>query len=520
MISEKGSIEGNGAIRLLLSVHQSKHTGILYLKREDVLKVLYFNRGRLLWAISNAGEDQLETVLIRHGVVKAEGLKAVKEGLPVNESIGKRLVEMNILPLEDLVRYTRIQLQQIVFSVLGWQQGGYQFVKDSPPQRLLSLDLDLTELVAAYILKRIEMNRIWDEIGSFQAVLVPSQDPERLEATGLTESQERLLHAFDGVRDLQAVVSRYASEHQESLLKVVFYLICAGLLAVKSADAGSQHPAAEDTFDTVGLLFAEEKEEVKEIRLLDTAEEEPKTAEESEEDELTDTVFSGIDRSGRKLGNWIYLLVLGILIVGGTALILMTRGGEVQVAKPPAAGIRQEKKPAADQPRAIEMKPVAREEPAGSQVQSTEGEKALVPDTPGGAQKIEKKAEQPKTPKVVEEKEQITEIVGDPWAQFREGRYEEAGRIWAGQVKREGVRYSILLELDCLVESVQNAVRQCNDPSQLFLLNRRRGERNCYLVMWGRYPDEATANGAFRTLPDYFLQQANKPKVVLLAPYL
>ncbi len=523
MISEKGSIEGNGAVRLLLSVHQLKHTGILYMKREDVLKVLYFNRGRLLWAISNAGEDQLETVLIRHGVVKAEGLKAVKEGQPVNESIGKRLVEMNILSLEDLVRYTRIQLQQIVFSVLGWQQGGYQFVKDSPPQRLLSLDLDLTELVAAFILKRIDMSRIWDEIGSFQSVFVPCEDRERLEATGLTESQERLLRAFDGVRDLQAVVSRYASEHQESLLKVVFYLICAGLLSTRQAEVASVRETEEESFDTVGLLFSEEKEEVKEIHIPDPSLEEPETAEETEEtDELTDTVFPDADRSRRRLGNWIYLLVLGILIVGGTVLILITRGGEAQLSKPPEAAAVREKKPEPGQPKIIEMKPAVRKDTADVPIEpATEDRKIVVSDNTGTSPQIEKKEPDRLEPRKADaENESVSKGAGDPWGLLQDGQYEEAGKIWAGRIRSEGVQYSILLELDCLVESVQDAIRQFDDTSGLFILNRRRGGRNCYLVMWGRFQDEATANAAFGTLPAYFQQQAHKPKVILLAPYL
>ncbi len=554
MISEKGTIEGNGAIRLLLGVHQLKHTGILYMKNDDVLKVLYFNRGRLLWAISNAGEDQLETVLIRHGVVNADGLRAVKEDLPVNESIGKRLVEMNILTLDDLVRYTRIQLQQIVFSVINWQQGGFQFVKDSPPQRLLSLDLDLTELVAAFILKRIEMNRIWEEIGSFQTVLVPCKDQERIEATGLTASQEKLLHSFDGRKDLSAVVSRYADEHQDSLLKVVFYLICAGLLSM-NVDELPDSQAVEEAFDTVGLLFADEKgmdssEPEDSYRFssssqkmgMEENERQPATRdiapikdeiplsllkksapvvddfpdESAQEgaDDLTDSLFPQDKVRTRRLSNWIYLVVLGIMIVGGTVLIMITRGEESRILTAPMTFEEATEKSKTER---IE---IGRPEPEDTAVTSPLPEEAVLSQSrPANVRPQEQKeATDAEKPVLIPMKEVKTSE--DPWIFLHSGRFEDAGHLWSKQIKAEGVNYSILLELDCLIKSVQLAVGQFSDPKDLFILNRRHGERNCFLVMWGRFADQASAEAAYSAIPDYFLRQENPPKVIALAPYL
>lgn len=548
MISEKGSLDGNGSIRLLLGIHQLKHTGILYLKREDVLKVLYFNRGRLLWAISNAGEDQLETVLIRHGVVNADNLRTVKDSLPANESIGKRLVEMNILTLDDLVRYTRIQLQQIVFSVLNWQQGGYQFVKDSPPQRLLSLDLDLTELVAAFILKRIEMNRIWEEIGSFQTVLVPSDDQERLEATGLTPSQEKLLRTFDGSRDLQSVVSRYADEHQESLLKVVFYLICAGLLAMRK-EALDGAGAVEEAFDTVGLLFADEKakdeaDDAQTYRFSSAAEEvtldEDESlagTEESNDSELDDSLFAGENRKNRRLGNWVFLLILAILITAGVILLMITRGEEAQLEKKTTIPEKTAKNVLVEphsvresgidrsEPETQETPPVAAAAPKqtdprfgdeGREAKAGDRDEKLVLMHEVKREETQPPRSVPATPKGAAGEQKTA----DPWSLFQAGRYQAAGRRWADRMRAEGIRYSILLELDCQVESVQEAARQFADPRDFFILNRRRGERNCFLVMWGRFRDQASADSVYQSVPEYFLKQENPPKVISLEPYL
>jgi hypothetical protein len=168
MISEKGTLKDTPVMKLLLAVFEQTLTGILYVKNEEVLKVLYFNRGKLIWAISNSDEDKLENILGARDLVDPNILIKVKREAHVSESIGKLLVEKGLITLEELIDSSKLQLKRIIFSILKWKTGGFQFVKDAPPERLLSLDLSITNFIVDFILDEMDISDIWKEIGSLQ----------------------------------------------------------------------------------------------------------------------------------------------------------------------------------------------------------------------------------------------------------------------------------------------------------------------------------------------------------------
>ena len=180
MVSEKGSLKDTPAMKLLLTVFEQGLTGILYIKREDILKVLYFSRGKLIWAISNSDVDKLEHILAAKKLVPKETINKVKKQARVSDSIGKLLVEKGLITLEELIESSKIQLSRIINSVFKWKDGDFQFVKEAPPERLLSLDLDVTQFVVNYIVEEVDVRNIWKEIGTMQVEFIKNPDEQKV----------------------------------------------------------------------------------------------------------------------------------------------------------------------------------------------------------------------------------------------------------------------------------------------------------------------------------------------------
>ena len=107
-------------------------------------------------------------------------------------------------------------------------------------------------------------------------------------------------------------------------------------------------------------------------------------------------------------------------------------------------------------------------------------------------------------------------------AYFLEGSFITAGDVWKTELIKGGVKYGILLEMDCLRESVMNAYGKLPSKKDFYILNRKVGSKTCFLVMWGKFSTHEQATKAIKStsIPSYFWQQKDPPQIIDLIRYL
>lgn len=515
-------------MKLLLGIFEQALTGILYIKNEEVLKVLYFNRGKLIWAISNSNEDKLENILAARNLVDPNTLLKIKREAHVSESIGKILVEKGLITLEELIESSKIQLKRIIISILKWKTGGFQFVKDAPPERLLSLDLSIVNFIIDFILDEMDIGNIWKEIGSLQIELMKNPDEEKLSKYRLSEKQNILLNSFTGKDKLETILSKYSGGHRESLLKIIYFFIMSELLIKKEfeladssafeegtssdyfhpgeLDPGKNEPAQnspkqveEDTSETFIFSPNEKDEALSQVASLAAV----KTGE--------DPVYN--DAKTRKIKVASLILVIIILLLGGIILLilplLLNENPMDKIKSIPDTGSTSEKVVTIE-----ERKPG---------VEKTADITTGTPETGNtGIQEMGEKSI------LEEEKKTGKNSAAEPgvppgksaMAYFREGSMITAGDIWKQELINAGITYSILLELDCQKESVVGAFNRLEAQENFFILNKPSRDRTCFLVLWGKYRNRQEAEDDLKTIPRYFWQQPNPPEVIDVTKYL
>ena len=654
MLNKKGSLKETSAIKLLLTVFEQDKTGILYFKKGDTLKVLYLSRGKLIWATSNSDVDRLENILVSEEVVDPISLGSIKKDLDETESIGKALVEKGVITLEDLIGSTKTQLKGIILSVLKWEEGHFEFVEDTPPERLISLDLSVSDFIVDFILKDLESDIIDREIESHQIVLTKTSNEAKIKKYNLSDQQRDLLGNFNGIRKLEDIISEFKDAHGESLIKIVYFFIISDLVEKREADIPdlpleeeeldekiedrleqniedrivekADEKIQEKIEDKVEEKKEEKVEEKAEEKVEERIEEKPserieekplerieekplerieekplekivekpvekieerddldldKIAEESKKDDFY--IFEkGTERSGelskdqyvddtstrdffnvgdsvvedKKKTKQFYLLlvfVMLILIVGGVILFLLPadkkgkgireedhRAGVISVnekkpeiqkddsikVKMKKEDTDNKKKEQKDQNQNAKDKPT----PEKPDIKSTDKKKDVTtPDvkTPERGRKDKKpKIKKPGADKIIKkpeikkpEKPKTVEIKTGP-DYFKEGDLISAGRAWKDEITDREIKYSILLELDCMKESVMNAYRTIQAKRDFFILNRKMGERNCFLVLWGKFFSKEEASASMKSIPDYFWKQQSPPRVIELSQYL
>jgi hypothetical protein len=239
---------------ILQYLRVSAATGILSLVSSGARKALYLMQGRVVFASSNLPNDRLGEILIREGKITVEeydtSIKAISKG----RRQGRALVELGALSPKDLWEGIQFQVREIVYSIFHWEEGQFHFEESALPEKeRITVDVDVLELLLAG-LRRIDANGpIQARYPTGDAVLERTSDPD---PPYLEPYEGHVLHLADGERSALEVC-RESEIGDNETLKVLYALLCAGLLRIKGKKvrALDQDFVPEDTIHAVLSSF-------------------------------------------------------------------------------------------------------------------------------------------------------------------------------------------------------------------------------------------------------------------------
>lgn len=99
------------------------------------------------------------------------------------------------------------------------------------------------------------------------------------------------------------------------------------------------------------------------------------------------------------------------------------------------------------------------------------------------------------------------------------GKYPEAASAFLALWDKGSAGFTVSIEVACQPETVAKGYAAAAGSAQYAILPFDLKGRSCYLVVWGTYPDKASAEAALKALPVFFIQAA-QPKVVSKAKIL
>lgn len=187
---------------LITAFYLAKETGELSCKKGKVKKVVYFEGGQPVFALSNLAADRFGQFLVRVGKIKAEQLDdAAVVAQQTHRRTGDVLVERGLLKDTERLYYVGQQVKSIIYSLFGWEEG--QFVltfREKARTESIKLDVFPGNLVARGIKKLYKPERIARLVRP-EARLMPSlQPPYQLNEIELEKWEAMLLPRLDGTR--------------------------------------------------------------------------------------------------------------------------------------------------------------------------------------------------------------------------------------------------------------------------------------------------------------------------------
>lgn len=210
---------------------------------------IWFEGGAVVAAAIRSNPHPLGGLLLRAGrlspedLTRATGLQERGDG----RRLGEILVELGALTPHDLETHVRAQVEDVVFTLLGWSEGYFIF-EEGPPESI-PRDADVRVSTESVLLEAARRIDEWSAIeahvphlGVVPGLATPS-GPDHPGSLRLVPFEWRVLAAVDGSRDVRGIAT-LAGASEFATARALFGLTSAGVIVLHDPAAASAAAAA------------------------------------------------------------------------------------------------------------------------------------------------------------------------------------------------------------------------------------------------------------------------------------
>jgi len=223
---------------ILFTIHHLKAPGMLECRQGDQTRKIYFDNGQVIFASSSNIDDSLGNKLLREGKITREQYdESVRRLKASGKRQGTILAEMKLLEPRDLFVSVREQIQDIVWSVFGWQTGTVSFSPGRDKHlEFVKLQIPIPQAVLHGVRRMPDARALVARLGTRTTVLqrtdTTGEAPVTPQEMQLGEDEKRLLDAVDGRRLLSDLVATPPLAPGENA-RILYALFALRLLAVR-----------------------------------------------------------------------------------------------------------------------------------------------------------------------------------------------------------------------------------------------------------------------------------------------
>lgn len=246
----KGSLKRVPFPRLIREIAKAELSGSLYLLSQQTKKVVFFEDGQPVFVRSNVLSECLGQVLAHEGLITQEQCEQTLEAIRrTGKKQGELLVEMGILSEGNLRYGLEAQLRAKLFDIFSWEDGRYQFKRDTPN---LQFGIKLEASPEGVIVEAIQDQYAEDRARNLLAPVVSKYpvalpDAAQSHALGLLVEEEHFVACLDGSRTVAEVLEGPHEPVIPSAAALLYGLVAAGVVQLgDKAMSARAHPASPD----------------------------------------------------------------------------------------------------------------------------------------------------------------------------------------------------------------------------------------------------------------------------------
>lgn len=227
-----GNIQDFGLSDFLYLIDRGYKTGCLHLSRQNEQAVLFFDKGKLIYA-SHRPDEKLGDLLLKLGTITTTQLEQAQNAN--GSTMAQALVSANILTQAELQKALQSQVEEYVYGLFGWAEGEFLFEHGQKPAAdapMMPVPIPVENLIMEGVRRIDEWGRIKDRIPSTD--MIPrfvDQPGEKAKGVKLSPEEWRVFARING-KDTLAGIAQTTNLSEFDVCRVVYGFVTAGLVEV------------------------------------------------------------------------------------------------------------------------------------------------------------------------------------------------------------------------------------------------------------------------------------------------
>jgi hypothetical protein len=224
-----GGLGEMGAGDLLSFFNVFCKTGVLHFSLSGGTKEVFYQQGEIIMAASTFPEDDIGEILYELGKVNRETLENTRNFSTGFSTLGKSLVDQDIISAKDLWQATLYQVEKITYSLFEFREGGFSFlIKPLEGEEVLKLSMSTQNLIMEGLRRVDEKTLFMRTIKSMDAMTVfVGRKP------GLSVAEEAMLEDIKSHQHSVRGVVRKSGAGEFEGLHTLYHLVKKGVVKIE-----------------------------------------------------------------------------------------------------------------------------------------------------------------------------------------------------------------------------------------------------------------------------------------------
>ncbi len=233
-----GNVAATPVAHMLHTVRDRLLTGRGSFQLDDQKIDLSFKDGQIVHAASNDPDQRLGEIMLKEGMIGINDyLASVQAMLETGVRQGEYFVEAGILEPHELKRGIRIQMKEVIYRLLLWEEGTYRFRWGDPAEVSIELTTNLYELILRGMSRCDRFSRLRDVLAPWSRGCAINTEINADDARNirLKEDETTILGLVNGERTLAEIIEKSPYADIETM-QILFGMKWARIIALVDDD--------------------------------------------------------------------------------------------------------------------------------------------------------------------------------------------------------------------------------------------------------------------------------------------